>query len=100
MQVKVITLPFEDQCQGFDDAPVACGIPFLGFVIRPGGVRLQGAKWRRFRRRMLRLEAAFVAGILSEAELAQRVTSMIGHVAHADVVEARRRFFEPSLALV
>jgi retron-type reverse transcriptase len=80
-------------------APVSQGISFLGFRIFPGLIKMQGRKWARFRREVRKREAAFLAGAMSEAELAQSVSSMIGHLIHADTLAARRKFFAESMSL-
>ncbi len=81
-------------------APVTQGMPFLGFRIFPGLIRLGGTKWAQFRRGVRRLEAAYQQGDLDEAALAARVACRVGHVVHADTLAARRNFFEGSLRLV
>ena len=80
-------------------APVTQGAPFLGFRVFPGLVRLDGRKLARLRRRVRRREAAYRAGRLEEDALARSVQSMIGHVRHADALQARKRTFAASLDL-
>ncbi len=80
-------------------APVTEGISFLGFRIFPGMVRLSRDKWARFRRRVREREAAYIAGEIDEDELARTVSSMVGHIQHADTLEARRNFFAGSMSL-
>jgi hypothetical protein len=80
-------------------APVTEGISFLGFRVFPGMVRLKPDKWARFRRRVREREAAYIAGEIDEDELARTVSSMVGHILHADTLEARRNFFAGSLSL-
>jgi RNA-directed DNA polymerase len=74
-------------------APVTQGVPFLGFRIFPGTVRLDGSKWARFRRRVRRREKAYRRGLVDETTLGRSVASMIGHVQHANLLAARRQFF-------
>jgi hypothetical protein len=80
-------------------APVAQGISFLGFRVFPSLLKMQGRKWTRFRREVRKREAAFLKGAISEEELAQSVSSMIGHLLHADTLSARRQFFAASMSL-
>ncbi len=80
-------------------APITQGIPFLGFRIFPGLIRLEGKKWARFRRRVRALEARYDCAMIDEATLACSVASMIGHVIHADSLTARRAFFAGSCSL-
>lgn len=77
--------------------PVSRGIPFLGFRVFPGLIRLNAKKWIRFKRTVKRLEKEYGEGRVDEEELAARLTGMIGHVVHADTLEARRAFFAGSL---
>ena len=80
-------------------APVTQGIPFLGFRIFPGLIRLEGKKWARFRHQVRVLEAQYACAMIDEATLACSVASMIGHVIHADSLAARRAFFAGSFSL-
>ena len=52
-------------------APVLQGIPFLGFSILPGLVKLQSRKGARFRRRVQQQEAQYRCGIIGEEALAK-----------------------------
>ena len=80
-------------------APVTEGAPYLGFRVFPGLVRLDGRKLARLRRRVRRREADWRAGATDEEALARSVRSMIGHVAHVDSLQARKRLFAASLEL-
>ena len=79
--------------------PVTQGIPFLGFRIFPGMVRLQRKQWGRFKRKVREREAQFRRGEIDEETLGRSVASLIGHTLHADTLAARRAFFASSLAL-
>lgn len=79
--------------------PASQGIPFLGFRIFPGVVKLAPRKWTRFKRYVRRREAQYRAGVLDEDGLARSVASMLGHTLHADTLAARRQFFTKSWAL-
>lgn len=61
--------------------PVSGGIPFLGFRVFPGRIRLARAGVRRFRRRARRMQRLYAAGELSFAEIRQRLVSWAGHAA-------------------
>ncbi len=74
-------------------APVTQGITFLGFRIFPSLIKLSGPKWARFRRKIKQKESAFEAGSISEEDLARSVSSMAGHIAHANTLAARQAFF-------
>ena len=74
--------------------PVTQGLPWLGFRVFPGVMRLDGRKWARMRRRVRRREAAHTCGLIGEEELARSVGSMVAHVSHVDSLRARQRLSE------
>ena len=76
--------------------PVTQGLPWLGFRVFPGVLRLDGRKWARMRRRIRGREAAFAQGLIGEHQLARSVSSMVAHVSHIDSLQARQRLFELS----
>lgn len=80
-------------------APVTEGVPFLGFRIFPGVIRLQRENLIRFRRKIKRKEVAYQAGKQDSDELLKSINSMIAHISHADVTRLLRRDFERSLHL-
>jgi hypothetical protein len=71
-------------------APVEDGLPFLGFRVFPGTVRLGRAARLRFARRLRRKERAFRAGRLSEEALAREANALVAHVAGASTLAFRR----------
>ena len=79
--------------------PVTQGLPFLGFRVFPGVVRLDSRKWARLRRRVRALEAACRGGKISEDDLERSVRSLAGHVSHIDSLQARRDLFALSCRL-
>ena len=64
-------------------APVTQGVPFLGFRVFPGVVRLNGRKMARMRRRVRDREEAY----------------RLGHVGHIDSLQARKQLFAASLGM-
>ena len=94
---QVLLLELKDEVMRL--APVTQGIPFLGFRIFPGLVRLEAKKWARFRQRIRELEGQYICGMMGEETLARSVASMIGHVRHANALAARRSYFARSLFL-
>lgn len=74
-------------------APVSEGVPYLGFRVFPGVIRIDGRRWARLRRRVRRRETAFRRGLLGEDALARTVRSMVAHVGHVDSLQARRLAF-------
>ena len=80
-------------------APVTEGIPFLGFRVYPGVLRLNPRTLRRFRRQWRGRERACRAGRLGDGDLARAAASLFAHVAHADTLQLRRRLVDGSLLL-
>ena len=80
-------------------APVTQGVPFLGFRVFPGVVRLDGRKLARMRRKVRQREAEHRFGRINEEELAGSVRGMVGHVCHIDSLQARRQLFAVSVGL-
>jgi RNA-directed DNA polymerase len=80
-------------------APVTEGVPFLGFRIFPGLVRIDRHSLRRFRRRLREREQRYLAGELDVAQLAASAQSMVAHLRHADTLRLRQSLLPRSLAL-
>ena len=76
--------------------PVSVGVPFLGFRVWPGLIRLDAARARRFRGKVRGLERALAEGPLSEAEAARRAQSLFGWVEQADTLRFRQGFLARS----
>ena len=74
-------------------APVSQGIPFLGFRIFPGTIRLARASLVRCRRKLKSREQAFADGSLSEEKLLQSAGSLFAHISHGDTRSLRRTWF-------
>lgn len=74
-------------------APVTEGVPFLGFRIFPGTIRLQRKGVIRLRRKLRARELDYHQGIIDEGLLSRTVGSMIGHLVHADTLALRRQLF-------
>jgi retron-type reverse transcriptase len=74
-------------------SPTYAGLPFLGFLIFPGTVRLQGARRRRTLRRLSgRISVNNAPGAGDEALIAS-FRSSIAHMQHADTQALRRGWF-------
>ena len=80
-------------------APVGEGIPFLGFRIYPGVIRLNRRTLRRFRRQVRGREKAYRTGRLSVEDLSVSVASLFAHVSHANTLQLRRTMAKDSLYL-
>jgi len=78
-------------------APTRCGLPFLGFAVFPGTVRLRPERRRRTRRRVVAREREWSSGEITAAELARSVQSSLAHAAHAATLGLRRRWFDTTL---
>ncbi|MFW5641077.1 MAG: hypothetical protein ACOC0H_08000 [Thermodesulfobacteriota bacterium] len=73
--------------------PVMQGLPFLGFRIFPGLVRLKRENLLRFQRKMRRNEKAFESGRMDEDAMVRSAMSLLGHTSHAQTHTARKRLF-------
>jgi retron-type reverse transcriptase len=72
-------------------APVTEGIPFLGFRIFPGLVRLNARSRRRFISKWRDLEASYAVGSVDADALSAASSSLFAHVGHADSYCLRKR---------
>jgi hypothetical protein len=72
-------------------APVSEGIPFLGFRVYPGLIRLNRRTLRRFHCQVRDAERRYAGGEIGHAELNDSVASLYAHIAHADTLTLRRR---------
>ena len=73
--------------------PVTNGVPFLGFRIWPGLLRLDGARVRRFRAHARGIERALQQGILDEEAASLLVSSLFAWASQADTWALRRSFW-------
>jgi len=64
-------------------APVTQGLPFLGFRIFPGVIRIQRQGWRRFRKKAQKNNENLINGMLDVEEWNNSMQSMIGHLRNA-----------------
>ena len=87
------TLRLEFKERGCFIAPVHEGLPFLGYRIYPGTIRLNHRGLTRFSRKYKNLENRFMAGKADEDEFHRSVTGMMGHVTHANTMSMRRALF-------
>lgn len=80
-------------------APVSEGVPFLGFRIFPGLIRLNGQTLRRFTHCLRLQEQAYQTGKKDVESLTASVQSMIAHLRHADTHRLRQSLLPLSCAL-
>ena len=71
-------------------APVATGVPALGFRVWPHRVRMDGARRRRFLRRARGLQRAVDRGALSEADAGRRAAAVFAWAEQGDSRGLRR----------
>ena len=72
-------------------APVSQGIPFLGFRVFRGLIRVQRKNLVRLRRSIKRREAQFIEGKISEEKLVLSMNSLIEHISQADSTSLLRK---------
>ncbi len=80
-------------------APVTEGVPFLGFRVFPGIVRIKRENLIRMNQKIKRKEKLYLKGLITERDLTQSVSSIVAHVSHVNSLAVRRRIFEQSLKL-
>ncbi len=80
-------------------APVTEGVPFLGFRIFPGIIRIKRENLIRMNQKLKRKEKLYLKGRITERELVQSVGSIVAHVSHVNSLAVRRKIFEQSLKL-
>ena len=71
-------------------APVTDGVPWLGFRVFPGLVRLDGPGRRRLSAKLRRSMSDASAGPCADAAEAARAASLVGHASHAATKALRR----------
>ncbi|MBQ7690728.1 MAG: group II intron reverse transcriptase domain-containing protein [Muribaculaceae bacterium] len=67
------------------------GIPFLGYVVRPSGLRLNARSRKRFITKMARWAAWLRQGLVSEQEYVNHVTCLMAFVDKADVRDLKHK---------
>lgn len=72
-------------------APVREGIPFLGFRVFPGLIRVRAENWRRFRIRLRRRLRELAAGEIAEARFLASLQSQFGHLEQGNTRTLRAR---------
>ena len=76
-------------------APVLQGLPFLGFRIFPGVVRIDRRGWRRFRRKAMATDRKLSSGAVDHDAWQRSMASLVGHMQQADTRNLRASFFRP-----
>lgn len=70
--------------------PTRCGIPWLGFVVHPGRLRVKRRKVVEARRRLGERLGAWQRGDISFAEFYASVRGWVNHVGHGDTAGLQR----------
>ena len=77
-------------------APAHCGVPFLGFQIYRGVLRVRPENLKRVRARLRWRAWQHENGLLAEERYRDSVRSVAAHLAHAGTLALRRRLFHES----
>lgn len=80
-------------------APVSGGVPYLGFRIFPGLIRLQRANLVRLRKKIAARERDYTRGYISEEDLLRSMNSMIAHASHGNITALMRKEITRSLKM-
>lgn len=74
-------------------APCQAGIPFLGFRIYPGLIRIRNENKRRWLKKLRLKVKAFEMGLIDEEKYADGLRSMVEHLKIANTYNFRRKLF-------
>jgi retron-type reverse transcriptase len=74
-------------------APVSEGVPFLGMRIFKNLIRIQRPNLIRCRQKIREREHQYQSGTIDEKTLLQSVSSLLGHISHANSFTLRRKEF-------
>lgn len=70
------------------------GVPFLGYVVRPSGLRMSTASRHRFRNRQKMLDRLWLLGNISDDKYRQQMQSMYSFIDHADAMHFIKRIIQ------
>ncbi len=74
-------------------SPVSEGLPFLGYRVFRGIIRLQRANLVRFRRKFFKLEQRYIKGKIKQEDLTNSVQSIVAYMSHGNTRNLRNRVF-------
>lgn len=74
-------------------APVSQGLPFLGFRIFPGVMRICRQGWRRFRKKVTRRDSQLFSDEIGYQDWHRSVASLVGHTQQVNTRNLRASFF-------
>ena len=72
----------------------ACGLPFLGFLIKEKGIYLMQKSKRRVKERMAEISAALNTGVITEEKAAERARSVFAAISLARTNRFRKMLCE------
>ena len=75
-------------------APVMQGLPFLGFRVFPGIIRISRKGWRRFRRKIQLCDSRLSKGKIDYEKWTRSMASLVGHLKQSDTRNLRASFFQ------
>jgi len=75
-------------------APVRQGLPFLGFRVFPGIIRISRKGWRRFRRKVQLCDSRLNKGTIDNDKWTRSMASLVGHLKQPDTRNLRASFFQ------
>jgi len=78
-------------------APVMQGLPFLGYRVFPGVIRISRQGWRRFRRKVRHRNLGFINGLMDEEQWQRSMSSLVGHLQQADTRNLRAAYFQSQI---
>jgi retron-type reverse transcriptase len=74
-------------------SPVSEGLPFLGYRVFRGLIRLQRTRLVRFRRKIVKLEKRCIKGKIKREDLTNSVRSMVAHISNGNTRNLRKAVF-------
>lgn len=76
------------------------GLPFLGYIIHPGRVRMGKRSKKRYRRKLKLYIQYYKEGIWNQEELLAHLNPLIGFTRYAKAIEFRKKVIQDSVAQV
>lgn len=74
-------------------APCWQGIPFLGFRVFPGVIKIKRENWRRFQKKFQKRQRQFASREIDASDFTRSIASLIGYLRHGDTWWLRKQFF-------
>ncbi|MYE07393.1 MAG: RNA-directed DNA polymerase, partial [Oligoflexia bacterium] len=74
-------------------SPVSEGLPFLGYRVFRGLMRLQRANLVRFRRKIVKMEKKYMKGKIRNEDLVNSIRSVVAYMSHGNTRNLRNKVF-------